>query len=235
MPLQDDASASQKLIWPVVRGVEPALTVAVSVTAAPTATEVTGAPDEVIARVVEVEDGAVAPITCSNVVELSVPAVPVIVTMAGEKLAELLAVNVKTLEPAVAGFEEKLALTPLGNAVAVKFTLLLKPFTGSTYTVDVAVPPGSKLISLGAVVIVKFGVLMINEKVAEAVRFPEVPVIVIVEFPGRAALLTVNVIVLFSSKALPVAGFGENDAVTPLGRPDAARVTLPVNPYCGYT
>ena len=27
-----------------------------------------------------------------------------------------------------------------------------------------------------------------------------------------------------------VAGFGEKDAVTPLGKPDAERVTLPVNP-----
>lgn len=29
---------------------------------------------------------------------------------------------------------------------------------------------------------------------------------------------------------VPVVGFGLNDAVTPPGRPDAARVTLPVNP-----
>jgi len=33
----------------------------------------------------------------------------------------------------------------------------------------------------------------------------------------------------------PVVGFGEKDAVTPLGRPDAERVTLPANPFCGYT
>ena len=76
----------------------------------------------------------------------------------------------------------------------------------------------------------KFGVLMVKEKVAEAVRLPEVPVIVIVEFPGSAEPLTAKVIVL-SGVLLPVAGFGEKDAVTPLGRPDAARVTLPVNPY----
>jgi len=33
----------------------------------------------------------------------------------------------------------------------------------------------------------------------------------------------------------PVVGFGVNEAVRPLGRPEAARVTLPVNPGCGIT
>jgi hypothetical protein len=34
---------------------------------------------------------------------------------------------------------------------------------------------------------------------------------------------------------LPVAGFALNDAVRPLGRLGALRVTLPVNPACGVT
>ena len=34
---------------------------------------------------------------------------------------------------------------------------------------------------------------------------------------------------------LPVEGFGENVAVTPLGSPVAARFTLPLKPYCGVT
>ena len=41
-------------------------------------------------------------------------------------------------------------------------------------------------------------------------------------------LLAVNVNVL-----LPVVGLGANDAVTPLGRPETDRFTLPVKPYCG--
>jgi hypothetical protein len=61
-----------------------------------------------------------------------------------------------------------------------------------------------------------------------AVREPEVPVMVRVEDPMLAVLLAVNVRVL-----VPVAGFGEKDAVTPLGRPVTARLTLPLNPYCG--
>ena len=43
-------------------------------------------------------------------------------------------------------------------------------------------------------------------------------------------LLAVNVSVL-----VLVAGFGVNDGVTPLGRPDAARFTLPVYPAVGLT
>jgi len=48
--------------------------------------------------------------------------------------------------------------------------------------------------------------------------------------PTTAELLAVRVSVL-----APVVGFGEKDAVTPLGRPEAERATLPVNPFCGYT
>ena len=48
--------------------------------------------------------------------------------------------------------------------------------------------------------------------------------------PRLAELLAVRVTVL-----LPFVGFGEKDAVTPLGRPDAERVTLPVNPFNGFT
>ena len=54
---------------------------------------------------------------------------------------------------------------------------------------------------------------------------PEVPVMVTMLVPGAAVLLAVKVSVL-----LLVAGFGEKDAVTPLGSPDADSVTLPLNP-----
>ena len=43
-------------------------------------------------------------------------------------------------------------------------------------------------------------------------------------------LLAANVSVL-----VLVAGFALNDGVTPVGRPDAARFTLPVNPFVGVT
>jgi hypothetical protein len=60
------------------------------------------------------------------------------------------------------------------------------------------------------------------------VRLPDVPVIVTVTVPVVAVPLAVNVSVLEA-----VAGLGLNDAVTPLGRPDADKLTLPLKPFCG--
>ena len=59
---------------------------------------------------------------------------------------------------------------------------------------------------------------------------PETPVTVMLYCPGATELLTANVSVL-----LPVVGFGEKDPVTPDGRPETARLTLPENPFCGFT
>ena len=59
-----------------------------------------------------------------------------------------------------------------------------------------------------------------------ALNVPEVPVMVTVWFAEGAELLAVNV-----RTEDAVAGFGENDAVTPVGKVDeTARLTLPVNP-----
>ena len=57
------------------------------------------------------------------------PEVPVMVTVKVPVVAVPVAVRVKRLV-AVAGFVPKLALTPLGRPDALKFTVLLKPFTG---------------------------------------------------------------------------------------------------------
>src|ERR1700690_468832 len=54
---------------------------------------------------------------------------------------------------------------------------------------------------------------------------PETPVMVTVEVPVGVADGTVRVSVL-----VEVVGFGLNPAVTPLGIPDALRLTLPLNP-----
>ena len=62
------------------------------------------------------------------------------------------------------------------------------------------------------------------------VSAPEVPVIVTATVPWAAVELAVKVSVL-----VDVVGFGLNAAVTPLGKPDAARVTLPVNPPSALT
>ncbi len=53
---------------------------------------------------------------------------------------------------------------------------------------------------------------------------------VTVAVPVVAVPLVVSVRVL-----VVVAEVGLNDAVTPLGKPVADRLTLPVNPFCGVT
>src|SRR5277367_4596442 len=57
------------------------------------------------------------------------------------------------------------------------------------------------------------------------VRLPDFPAILTVDNPVAAVALAVNVSVL-----VLVAGLGLNDAVTPLGNPDAERVTFPLKP-----
>ena len=59
---------------------------------------------------------------------------------------------------------------------------------------------------------------------------PDVPVMVTVTVPVAAVLLAVSVNVL-----VLVVLLGLNDAVTPLGRPDADKLTLPLKPFCGVT
>ena len=63
---------------------------------------------------------------------------------------------------------------------------------------------------------------------AVCVKLPEVPVMVTVTVPVVAVLLAVSVKVL-----VLVALLGLKDALTPLGRPEADRLTLPLKPFCG--
>jgi hypothetical protein len=64
----------------------------------------------------------------------------------------------------------------------------------------------------------------------DAVRAPEVPVIVTVAAPSVAEALAARV-----SGLELVVGLVPNVAVTPLGKPDAVRVTAPVNPPAAAT
>ena len=54
--------------------------------------------------------------------------------------------------------------------------------------------------------------------------------IVTVEVPAAAAALAVSV-----KELVVLVEAGVNNAVTPLGRPDAAKLTLPVKPFWGMT
>jgi hypothetical protein len=64
--------------------------------------------------------------------------------------------------------------------------------------------------------------------VVVCVKLPDVPVIVTGTVPVVAVPPAASVNVLVA-----VAGLGLNDAVTPLGTPDADKLTLPLNPFCG--
>ena len=83
---------------------------------------------------------------------------------------------------------------------------------------DASVKPGVVLVLTASAIVVV------------AVSEPEVPVTVTVNAPVVAVLLAVRV-----SMLLLVVGLVPNEAVTPLGKPDAARVTLPVNPPVSVT
>ena len=67
-----------------------------------------------------------------------------------------------------------------------------------------------------------------REIVVVFVRLPEVPVMVTVAVPTAAVLLAVSVSVL-----VLVVLLGLNEAVTPAGKPDADKLTLPLKPFCG--
>ena len=66
--------------------------------------------------------------------------------------------------------------------------------------------------------------------VVVAVRLPEVPVMVTVAVPGAAEPLAVSVKTLVVEVLV-----GLKEAVTPLGSPEAAKETLPVNPFWSFT
>jgi hypothetical protein len=66
--------------------------------------------------------------------------------------------------------------------------------------------------------------------VAVFVNVPEVPVIVTLDVPIAAAPPAVRVTLVEAGSGLEL-----KDAVTPLGRPDAEKVTLPLKPFLGET
>jgi hypothetical protein len=72
--------------------------------------------------------------------------------------------------------------------------------------------------------------LTVKASVVVAVRLPDRPEIVKVNVPVVAVALAERVSVL-----VVVVGFGLKTAVTPPGRPEALKVTLPLNPLCGVT
>ena len=115
--------------------------------------------------------------------------------------------------------------------MAARVTLPVNPPTSVTVMVSVAVLAcvTDRVEAEGASVKPGLAVI-VRAMVVVAVRLPEVPVMVTVAAPVVAVALAVSV-----STLVLVVGFVANAAVTPVGRPDAARVTEPVNGLTSVT
>jgi hypothetical protein len=163
------------------------------------------------------------------VVAVVAPDVPVMVTVAGPVVAVLAAVSVSTLVDVV-GLVPNAAVTPLGRPEAERVTLPVNPPEGVTVIVSVPLAPWATERVVAEAERVKPGVPTVSLMVVLAVVLPDVPVIVMVDVPAAAVLEAASVTTL-----VEVVGLVPNVAVTPLGRPEAERVTLPVNPPEGVT
>lgn len=202
------------------------VTVMVSVALLPRVT------DRVVAEGASVKLAAGLTVSAMDVVAVKVPDVPVMVTVAAPVVAVLLAVRVSTLLPVV-GLVPNAAVTPLGSPDAARITLPVKGLTSVTVIVSVPLLPRVTERADAEGLSVKLpvdGATTVRAMVVVAVKFPEVPVIVTVAGPVVAELLAVSVNTL-----LPEVGLVPNVAVTPLGSPDAARVTLPANGLTSVT
>jgi len=149
----------------------------------------------------------------------------VTVPVAAVALAVSVSVHVE-----VVGFGLNAAVTPLGKPDAERVTLPLKPFTGVMVIVLAPPLPCVTFTLFGEAERLKLwtGAFTVRLSVVVFVNVPDVPVTVTVTVPVAAVALAVSVSVL-----VEVVGFGLNAAVTPLGKPDAERVTLPLKPFTG--
>lgn len=191
------------------------------------------APCTIVTLLGDAESVKFATATAFTVTEIVVafdklPELPVMVTATVPVVAVPLAVSVNVLVVDV-GLGLKDAVTPLGRPVADKLTLPLKPFCGVMVIELRPLPPCGIVTLLGDAESVKFATraaFTVREMVVALDRLPEVPVMVTVTVPLAAALLAVNVKLLAVAVLL-----GLKDAVTPLGKPVADKLTFPLKPF----
>jgi hypothetical protein len=170
-------------------------------------------------------------VSATVVVSVNEPDVPVMVTVVGpaiaaEELAERVSTSVSAAVPAA-----KLAVTPVGKPDAVNVTAALNPPTGAMVIVLVPVPLWGTETLAGEAESEKFGgTVTVSATVVVAVNEPDVPVIVTVA--GLEVTAAVELAVKVSSSVF-VSTPAVKLAVTPVGRPEAAKVTAPVNPSTG--
>jgi hypothetical protein len=144
-------------------------------------------------------------------------------------MAESLAVTVSAIGLVeVAEGQFNLDVTPVGRPDRARFTFSLLRPTGLTTPIEVLalLPPTRRVRLLDEEERLKLGTGMVTAMVVELVRVPEVPITLTEYFPGTAVLPGVSVRALFHGL------LGElKVAATPLGTPEAAKITLPLNPF----
>jgi hypothetical protein len=138
----------------------------------------------------------------NEAVDVSFPDVPVIVTTLVPNGADPVAESVKTEFP-VAGFGEKLAVTPLGRPDTDRLIAPRKPYNSDIGMLLLTVVPWPR-VTLRGLETVKLGALMDKGNVVVEVCFPDVPVTVTSVVPGAAELLETS-----DKEVFPFAGFGE--------------------------
>ena len=149
-----------------------------------------------------------------------------------DAVAEAVSVSTEVVVPfagGVAGLVLNVAVTPLGKPLAFNVTAELKLLWLVMVIVLVPLPPRKIFKVVGLAFSIKFpSGFTVSASVVLALKAPEMPVTVTVAVPTDAEALAVSVRVL-----VLVAGLGLNAAVTPLGKPEADRVTLPLKPFAG--
>jgi hypothetical protein len=161
------------------------------------------------------------------VVDVYVPRVPVTVSEYVPGTTALPTFRVSTDAPDAVGENE--AVTPLGRPETLRLTLPVRPSDIRVLTMIVPDIPWPML-RLPVLVSSSPGALIVREAVVLAVTPPDVPVMVMRVVPGVALALTETL-----REASLVVGLPVKVAVTPLGNPETAKATDPVNPYLGTT
>jgi hypothetical protein len=162
--------------------------------------------------------GGWATVRLMVVVRARLPLVPVTVTVAAPSVAVLEAAKVSVALFPVVDVGLKLAVTPLGNPLAPKATLPVKPPVRVIVIVLAPLAPRLTVRLVGLDASEKSGVCgwaTVKMIVDDRVRPPPVAVIVRVAAPRVAVLEQVMVSTLLE----PVTGFGLKLAVQPLGNP----------------
>src|SRR5579863_10321992 len=156
---------------------------------------------------------------------VSVPDFPVMVTVKVPVVALRPAERVSVLEP-VAGLGLNDAVVPLRMPEAESETLPVEPFDGVMVIVVAALAARTMLRLVGEADRLKLDEpLTVRETVVDLVRAPLTALIVTVKVPVAAVALVMRVSVLVVAVLV-----GLNEAVTPLGKPDADKLTVPLNP-----